>query len=150
MAFNKVILMGNLTSDPEQRSTPTGQTVTVFTLAVNRNYKGSDGERHEDTAFIECNAWGNAGSLISQYVSKGRQLLVCGRLQQRRWEDKETGRRRSALNVVVEEFSFVNDGRGGSSRTASAAPQSATVDTKPADGTDIDVDEPIDLSDIPF
>ena len=111
MAFNKVILMGNLTADPEVRTTPSGQSVTSFSLAVNRTFRGSDGNRREETSFINCTAWGNTGETIAKYVGKGRQLLVSGRLQQRSWEDKETGKRRSAIDVIVEEFSFVNDGR---------------------------------------
>ena len=91
MAFNKVILMGNLTADPEVRTTPSGQSVTSFSLAVNRTFRGSDGNRREETSFINCTAWGNTGETIAKYVGKGRQLLVSGRLQQRSWEDKETG-----------------------------------------------------------
>ncbi|MFC2333375.1 MAG: single-stranded DNA-binding protein [Candidatus Nanoperiomorbus sp.] len=148
MAFNKVILMGNLTADPEVRTTPSGQSVTSFSLAVNRTFRGSDGNRREETSFINCTAWGNTGETIAKYVGKGRQLLVSGRLQQRSWEDKETGKRRSAIDVIVEEFSFVNDGRGGG---ANATGGSQKVSSQPpADTAEVDADEPIDLSDIPF
>ncbi len=148
MAFNKVILMGNLTADPEVRTTPSGQSVTSFSLAVNRTFRGSDGNRREETSFINCTAWGNTGETIAKYVGKGRQLLVSGRLQQRSWEDKETGKRRSAIDVIVEEFSFVNDGRGSS---ANAAGGSQKASSQPPAGTaEVDADEPIDLSDIPF
>ncbi len=148
MAFNKVILMGNLTADPELRTTPNGQNLASFTLAINRTWNSTNGERQEETSFINCTAWGNTGETIAKYVGKGRQLLVSGRLQQRSWEDKETGKRRSAIDVIVEEFSFVNDGRGsganagGGSQKASSQP--------PADTAEVDADEPIDLSDIPF
>ncbi|MBB1556339.1 single-stranded DNA-binding protein [Candidatus Saccharibacteria bacterium] len=148
MAFNKVILMGNLTADPEVRTTPSGQSVTSFSLAVNRTFRGSDGNRREETSFINCTAWGNTGETIAKYVGKGRQLLVSGRLQQRSWEDKETGKRRSAIDVIVEEFSFVNDGRGSG---ANAAGGNQKVSSQPpADTAEVDADEPIDLSDIPF
>ena len=154
MAFNKVILLGNLTADPETRTTPSGQSVTSFSLAVSRNFRGSNGERREDTSFINCTAWGQTGETIAKYVTKGRQLLVSGRLQQRSWEDKETGKRRSAIDVVVEEFSFINDGRNGTNNSASdrgAAAQSASAGSTDNSATDsVDVDEPIDLSDIPF
>ena len=154
MAFNKVILLGNLTADPETRTTPSGQSVTSFSLAVSRNFRGSNGERREDTSFINCTAWGQTGETIAKYVTKGRQLLVSGRLQQRSWEDKETGKRRSAIDVVVEEFSFINDGRNGTNNGASgrgAAAQSASAGSTDDSATDsVDVDEPIDLSDIPF
>ena len=148
MAFNKVILMGNLTADPEVRTTPSGQSVTSFSLAVSRTFRGSDGNRREETSFINCTAWGNTGETIAKYVGKGRQLLVSGRLQQRSWEDKETGKRRSAIDVIVEEFSFVNDGRG-SGANATGGSQKASSQP-PADTAEVDADEPIDLSDIPF
>ena len=141
MAFNKVILMGNLTADPELRTTTTGQNVASFTIAVSRTWNNAQGERQEETSFINCTAWGKTGETIAKYVSKGRQLLVSGRLQQRTWQDKDTGKNRSALDVVVEEFSFVND---GSRNSASSAPK-----TNEPTVEDIS-DEPIDLSDIPF
>lgn len=142
MAFNKVILMGNLTADPELRTTPSGQNVASFTLAINRTWNSANGERQEETSFINCTAWGKTGETISKYVSKGRQLLVSGRLQQRTWQDKETGKNRSAIDVVVEEFSFVSD----SNRNSSSA--QSTVSNEPI-VEDIS-DDPIDLSDIPF
>ncbi|RYC76298.1 single-stranded DNA-binding protein [Candidatus Nanoperiomorbus periodonticus] len=148
MAFNKVILMGNLTADPEVRTTPSGQSVTSFSLAVNRTFRGSDGNRREETSFINCTAWGNTGETIAKYVGKGRQLLVSGRLQQRSWEDKETGKRRSAIDVIVEEFSFVNDGRGSGANAAAGSQKASSQPS--ADTAEVDADEPIDLSDIPF
>ena len=143
MAFNKVILMGNLTADPETRTTPNGQNVTSFSLAINRTWNNANGERQEETSFINCIAWGKTGETIAKYVSKGRQLLVSGRLQQRTWQDKDTGKNRSAIDVVVEEFSFVSDGSRGSASSGSAAPSSEPVIEEIPD-------EPIDLSDIPF
>lgn len=144
MAFNKVILLGNLTADPELRTTPNGQNVASFSLAVNRTWNNAQGEKQEETSFINCTAWGRTGETIAKYIGKGRQLLVSGRLQQRTWQDKDTGKNRSAIDVVVEEFSFVNDGRGGDS---SAAPRAAKTQEPVID--DIS-DDPIDLSDIPF
>ena len=143
MAFNKVILMGNLTADPETRTTPNGQNVTSFSLAINRTWNNASGERQEETSFINCTAWGKTGETIAKYVSKGRQLLVSGRLQQRTWQDKDTGKNRSAIDVVVEEFSFVNDGnRGGASNNSAPVSSEPVIEEIP--------DEPIDLSDIPF
>ena len=144
MAFNKVILMGNLTTDPELRTTPNGQNLASFTLAINRTWNNANGERQEETSFINCNAWGKTGETISKYVSKGRQLLVSGRLQQRTWQDKDTGKNRSAIDVIVEEFSFISDGNRGGSY---AAPVTKTQE--PTVSEDFS-DEPIDLSDIPF
>lgn len=144
MAFNKVILMGNLTRDPELRSTTSGSSVTSFALAVNRTWNNAQGERQEETSFIDCEAWGRTGETIAKYVSKGRQLLVSGRLRQDTWQDKDTGKNRSTLRVVVEEFSFVSDGNRGGASSASSS-QSEPVVFKISDG-----DDPIDPSDIPF
>lgn len=148
--FNKVILMGNLTRDPETRTTPGGQSVTQFSLAVNRTWKGADGQQQEAVSFIDCVAWGKAGEIIAQYLGKGRAVLVSGRLDQRSWEDKETGGKRSKVEVVVEDFNFVDSGQSGGtgsfdggSKPAPAKKSSAA----PAENID---DQPIDLSDIPF
>ena len=157
MAFNKVILLGNLTADPETRTTPSGQTVTSFSLAVTRQWNDQNGQRQEETSFINCTAWGPRGETIAKYVGKGRQLLVCGHLQQRSWDDKDTGKKRSAIDVIVDEFSFISDGRGGGagaeagsasgSRTAKPAAKRDGVDEAPIEDLD---SAPIDLSDIPF
>ncbi|MFZ1812138.1 MAG: single-stranded DNA-binding protein [Candidatus Saccharimonadales bacterium] len=151
--FNKVVLMGNLTRDPETRTTPSGQSVTQFALAVNRTWGGADGQQQEAVSFIDCVAWGKAGEIIAQYMSKGRSLLVSGRLDQRSWEDKETGGKRSKVEVVVEDFNFVGGGQSGDrgdGASASAPRTSSTATKKPsAPAEDID-DQPIDLSDIPF
>lgn len=149
--FNKVILMGNLTRDPETRTTPSGQSVTNFSLAVNRTWKGADGQQQESVSFIDCVAWGKPGEIIAQYLGKGRAVLVSGRLDQRSWDDKESGQKRSKVEVVVEDFNFVGDGQGGggggvdssSSRSSASSKQSSAT----ADNID---DQPIDLSDIPF
>ena len=140
MAFNKVILMGNLTRDPELRSTTSGSSVASFALAITRNWNNAQGERQEETSFIDCEAWGRTGETIAKYVQKGRQLLVSGRLRQDTWQDKDTGKNRSTLRVVVEEFSFVSDGnRGGSVPQTGGEPTVEPIN-----------DDPIDLSDIPF
>ena len=150
MAFNKVILLGNLTADPETRTTPSGQSETSFSLAVNRTWNDANGQRQEETSFINCTAWGQRGETIAKYVQKGRQLLVSGRLQQRSWDDKETGKKRSTIDVVVEEFSFVSDGRGGGSSSGAASTESSNNrKSEPAPIDDVDT-APIDLSDIPF
>jgi single-strand DNA-binding protein len=152
MAFNKVILLGNLTADPETRTTPSGQSVTSFSIAVNRTWNDSQGNRQESTSFINCTAWGARGETIAKYLGRGRQVLVSGRLEQRSWEDKETGKKRSAIDVIVEEFSFVNDGRGGSSEGDSSPRSTSAKSASKKDVVidDIPDDEPIDLSEIPF
>lgn len=144
--FNKVILMGNLTRDVETRTTPSGQTVSNFSLAVSRSWKGQDGQTQEQTSFINCVAWGKVGEIIAQYTSKGTPLLVSGRLDQRSYEDKD-GNKRQAVEVVVEDFNFVGGGRGDDS----APRQSSSSSSKSKDVVIEDIDDkPIDLSEIPF
>lgn len=151
--FNKVVLMGNLTRDPETRTTTGGQSVTRFGLAVNRTWRGQDGQQQEAVSFIDCVAWGKPGEIIAQYMQKGRALLVSGRLDQSSWDDKESGQKRSKVEVVVEDFNFVDGGQGGNSGGAVDGPATSTS-SRPAKksdqpANDID-DRPIDLSDIPF
>lgn len=149
--FSKVVLAGNLTRDPELRTTPNGASVCAFTIAVNRNYKDSSGAQQEQTSFIDCSAWGKAAELINQYMKKGRPLLVSGRLSQRSWEDKTTGQKRSRTEVVVEDFTFIDGGNGGgNAASTSAAATSAggeaeiVPDDIPADAAEVNID------DIPF
>ncbi len=110
-SFNKVILMGNLTRDPETRVTPTGLTICKIGLAVNRYYSDANGERKEETTFVDCDAFGKQAETISRYMAKGRGIMIEGRLRLDQWEDKQTGQARSRLGVVVENFQFVG-GRG--------------------------------------
>lgn len=146
--FNKVILMGNLTRDIEVRTTPSGQTVANFSLAVSRSWKGQDGQTQDQTSFINCVAWGKPGEIIAQYVKKGDPLLVSGRLDQRSWDDKESGQKRSTVEVNVEDFNFIG-GRGSSDGGSSSAPSSSSSKSNDVVIEDID-DKPIDLSEIPF
>ncbi|MGB3008829.1 MAG: single-stranded DNA-binding protein [Candidatus Saccharimonadales bacterium] len=150
--FNKVTLMGNLTRDPETRTTPGGQSVTSFSLAVNRSWRGADGQQQEAVSYIDCTAWGKAGEIITQYMGKGRALLVHGRLDQRSWDDKETGQKRSKVEVIVEDFNFVDGGQGGGSEGGSAPRTSSNsgASKKSAPAAANADDQPIDLSDIPF
>jgi single-strand DNA-binding protein len=148
--FNKVILMGNLTRDPETRQTPNGQSVTNFALAVNRTWKGQDGQTQEQVSFIDCVAWGKTGEVIAQYMQKGRPILVSGRLDQRSWE--QDGQKRSKVEVIVEDFNFVGGGDGGNSGSYSGGGSSSGTSSAKTDDVvveDID-DKPIDLSEIPF
>jgi single-strand DNA-binding protein len=155
--FNKVILMGNLTRDPETRTTPNGQSVTNFSLAVNRTWKGQDGQTQEAVSYIDCVAWGRTGEVIAQYMQKGRPILVSGRLDQRSWE--QDGNKRSKVEVIVEDFNFVGggggDGAGGGSYSGggsnSASKSTGSRNDKPDDVVIEDIDDkPIDLSEIPF
>lgn len=148
--FSKVILMGNLTRDVEVRTTPNGQTVGSFSLAVTRSWRGQDGQQQEQTSFINCVAWGKPGEIIAQYTSKGSPLLVSGRLDQRSYDDKD-GNKRQAVEVVVEDFNFIGGGRGDSDAGSSSAPRSNQSSNSNKDVVIEDIDDkPIDLSEIPF
>jgi single-strand DNA-binding protein len=139
-SFNKVILMGNLTRDPEVRVTPTGLTICKFTVACNRKFKSQDGQEKEEVAFIDVDSFGKQAETVSKYFSMGKPILVEGRLRQDKWEDKTTKEKRSKLMVVLEGFSFVSGGRGeggeggqggGSDYSESAPPARAA---KPSSG----------------
>lgn len=152
--FNKVVLMGNLTRDPELRTTPSGQNVTSFSLAVNRSWKNAQGEQQEAVDYIDCNVWGKPAEIINQYMKKGSGILVSGRLQQRSWEQE--GQKRSKVEVVVEDFNFVGgagdgggSGSGSYSNSSSSAPASSSSKKSEPVVEDIG-DEPINLDDIPF
>lgn len=149
-SFNQVILMGNLTRDPEVRSTPSGQSVTSFSLALNRSYKGQDGNWVEATDYVDITAWGPLGERVAQYLKKGSQALVNGRLQSRSWE--QDGQKRSKVEVVASDVTFLGS-RGDGEGHASAGSSGASS-AKPAQKQDVVIDdisdEPIDLSEIPF
>jgi single-strand DNA-binding protein len=153
-SFNQVILMGNLTRDPELRTTPNGTNVCSFSLALNRSYKGSDGNWQEATDYIDVVAWGALGERVAQYLSKGRPCLVNGRLQSRSWE--QDGQKRSKVEVIAQDVTFLGGpGGGGSAGTSddSSAPakKSTSKSKKDEDVVIEDIgDEPINLDDIPF
>ncbi len=111
--FNKVILLGNLTRDPELRVTPRGTPICQFGLAVSRQYKDDTGQTREEANFFDIEAWGKQGELISKYMTKGRPIFVEGRLKYDQWEDKATGQKRSKIKIVLETFQFVGGREGG-------------------------------------
>ena len=146
-SFNQVTLMGNLTRDPELRATNNGQSVCSFSLALNRSYKGADGNWVEATDYVDVIAWGPLGERVAQYLTKGRPALVSGRLQSSSWE--KDGQKRTKLEVVANDVTFLG-GRGeGDEGSAPSTPAA-----KPQKKQDVAIedisDEPIDLSDIPF
>ncbi len=143
-SINQVILMGRLTRDPEMRTTASGKSVTSFSLAVDR------GGQDDAADFFDITAWEKLGELVNQYLTKGRRCLVQGRLRQDSWEDKETGKRRSRVEVVATDVTFLDgpsDGEGGSRSSGSGSTSSKKSDDVVIE--DID-DKPIDLSEIPF
>ncbi len=112
-SLNKVLLMGNLTRDPELRVTPKGTPICQFSLAINRQFKMESGESREEVIYVDVEAWGKQGETIAKYVTKGRPLFVEGRLRLDQWEDKNTKEKRSRMKVVLENFQFLGDSRGG-------------------------------------
>ena len=143
-SINQVILMGRLTRDPEMRTTTTGKSIASFSLAVDR------GGQDDETDFFDVTAWEKLGELVNQYLSKGRRCLVQGRLRQDSWDDKETGKKRSRIEVVATDVTFLDGPSGDSGQSAPAASSSSSK--KKSDDVvieDID-DKPIDLSEIPF
>ncbi len=153
--FSKAIITGNITRDPEMRSTSSGSGVCSFSVAVNRTYRDASGNNKEEVSFLDCSAWGKTGETIAKYAKRGTGILVSGRLSQRSWEDK-SGNKRSSVEIVVEDFNFLGNGsRDGESASYggsySPAP-SAKADTADATSTmPVDIPEgEIDLSEVPF
>jgi len=157
-SFNQVTLMGNLTRDPELRTTPNGSNVCSFSLALNRSYKNSEGGWTEATDYVDIVAWGPLGERVAQYLSKGRPALVSGRLQSRSWE--QDGQKRNKVEVVAQDVTFLGGpGGGGAGASAggdepAATPSSAPKKSSKSDDEDVVIedigDEPINLDDIPF
>jgi len=121
-SYNRVILAGNLTRDPELRYTPKGTAIARIGLAVNRTWKTETGETREEVTFVDVDAFGRQAEVIAQYLKKGRPLLMEGRLKLDQWEDKNTHQKQSKLKVVLEAFSFV-DSRGGGDGGGAEAPR---------------------------
>jgi single-strand DNA-binding protein len=155
-SLNKVLLMGNLTRDPELRVTPKGTSICQFSLAINRQFKMESGETREEVTYVDIEAWGKQGETIAKYVTKGRPLYVEGRLRLDQWEDKNTKEKRSRMKIVLEQFQFLGDGRGGGGAAGGGAPSEAdnaasperhsppprTGGAKPASTTNLDEDVP--------
>jgi len=112
-SFNRVIIMGNLTDDPVLRHIPSGTAVTDVTLAVNRRYSSKDGGQNDEVAYVDVTIWGRTAEVASQYLSKGRPVLIEGYLKQDKWEDRETGKTRSKLKVVCDQMTMLGRGADG-------------------------------------
>jgi len=145
-SINQVILLGRLTRDPEQRSTSTGKNIASFSIAVDR------ATQDDQADFFNVTAWEKLGDLVMQYLAKGRRVLVQGRLRQDSWDDKETGKKQSRIEVVATDVTFLDgpsDGNGGG-RSGGSAPRSNGGSSKSDDVVIEDIDDkPIDLSEIP-
>ncbi|MGA2583648.1 MAG: single-stranded DNA-binding protein [Tepidisphaeraceae bacterium] len=125
---NRVILIGNLTRDPQLKYLPSQTPVVEFGLATNRKFKSATGEDREEVCFVDCSAFGRSAEVINQYCQKGKQLYVEGRLKYDQWEDKQGGGKRSKLSVVVENFQFL----GGPRDSGGAPPDAGGEESRPA------------------
>lgn len=159
-SFNQVILVGNLTRDPETRVTPKGTAICQFGIAVNRQFKDDSGQTRDETTFVDIEAWGRQAELIAKYLTKGSPALVQGRLKLDQWEDKQSGQKRSKLKVVLENIQFLGSPRGGAGgqsgeegidqsapfeRSTPAPRTSSTRNAPPPPAADGNIDD-----DIPF
>lgn len=146
--FNKVILIGNVTRDPEVKYTPKGSAVTDIGLAVNRTFTLDGGEKREETTFVDVTFWGRTAEIAGEYLKKGRPVFIEGRLQLDTWEDKQSGQKRNKLRVVGETMQFLGGrpeggGEGGSSgsfrRRESDGPAPSATPSKPPEESDDDI-----------
>ncbi len=139
---NKVILVGNLGSDPEVRSTPSGQSVAEFSLATNRKWKDRDGNRQEETEWHRIICWGRQAEIAGQYLTKGKQIYVEGRIQTRSWEDKQSGEKRYKTEIICSNFQMLGRRDGGGSSYGQQGGGSAGSDgppSGPSGGPDDDI-----------
>ena len=138
-SYNKVMLLGNLTRDPEVKYTPKGTAVTELGLAVNRTYTTDNGEKREETTFVDITMWGRQAEIAGEYLKKGRPLFVEGRLQLDTWDDKQTGQKRSKLRVVCENFQMLGsrdgggEGGGGGRSSGGRSPAKSAPADEPSD-----------------
>jgi single-strand DNA-binding protein len=151
-SFNKVILVGNLTRDPELRYTPKGTAIAKVGLAVNRVWTNEAGEKKEEVTFVDVDVFGRTAENVGQYMRKGRPILVEGRLKLDQWDDKQTGQKRSRLGVVAETVQFLGSPPGGEGG-APAAPRAArpvpAAAAAPA-SEPVEGDVPPESDDVPF
>jgi len=155
--LNKVMLMGNLTRDPEIKYTPKGTAIANFGIAVNRTYTPEGGEKREEVTFIDLEAFGRTAEVIGEYFKKGRPIFIEGRLKLDQWDDKTTGKKMSKLRVVVETFEFLGsrEGGGGEGGGAAAAGESRTAPSQrrpPSSPARPPADPDLDVApdDVPF
>src|SRR6202000_2185908 len=132
-SFNKVILMGNLTRDPELRYTPKGTAIAKIGLAVNRVWTNEAGEKKEEVTFVDVDVFGRTAENIGQYMRKGRPILIEGRLKLDQWDDKQTGQKKSKLGVVAETVQFLGSSQGGEGGGGGGTP--APRPSRPAGGS---------------
>lgn len=149
--LNKVMLIGNLTRDPELRHTPKGTAVAELSLAINRAWRDEGGNKQEETTFVEITFWGRTAELAQQYLQKGRSVYVEGRLQLDTWEDKDTGKKRTKMKIIGETMQFLGSGSGGTResdgprQSTTPSPRQQSPNSTPAPESNYQEDD-----DIPF
>jgi single-strand DNA-binding protein len=151
--FNKVILAGNLTRDPELRYTPKGTAIAKMGLAINRKWKNDAGEMKEEVTFVDVEAFGRTAENIGQYFKKGRPILIEGRLRYQTWDDKQTNQKRSKMDVVLESFEFMDTkggGAAGGEGGAPEAPRSRPAPSAPKPESPESDSPPHEEDDVPF
>jgi single-strand DNA-binding protein len=129
-SFNKVILLGNLTRDPEVRYTPKGSAVCDLGIAVNRVYTTDSGEKREEVTYVDVVLWARLAEIAGEYLKKGRPVFIEGRLQMDTWDDKQTGQKRTRLRVVGESMQLLG-GRPGGAGGAEAAGENRQTSAPP-------------------
>jgi len=155
-SFNKVVLVGNLTRDPELRYTPKGTAIAKIGLAVNRVWTNEAGEKKEEVTFVDVDVFGRTAENVGQYMRKGRPILIEGRLKLDQWDDKQTGQKKSKLGVVAETVQFLGSapggeggGGGGAAPAAPRAPRPAAASSAPP-AEPVEGDGPPESDDVPF
>ncbi|MEP2777403.1 MAG: single-stranded DNA-binding protein [Luteolibacter sp.] len=149
--LNKVMLLGNLTRDPELRHTPKGSAVADLGVAVNRKVSDGNGGWKDETTFVDVTVWGSSAENAQKYLSKGRGVFIEGRLQMDTWDDKATGQKRSKLKVVADNLQFLPDGKGGaSSRYSQGNDDSQGSSSSRQGGSAAPADDYAEEDDIPF
>jgi single-strand DNA-binding protein len=158
-SFNKVILVGNLTRDPELRYTPKGTAIAKIGVAVNRVWTNEAGEKKEEVTFVDVDVFGRTAENVGQYMRKGRPILIEGRLRLDQWDDKQTGQKKSRLGVVAETVQFLGSptgaapagGEGGAPPARPARPSPAPSAPTPAPAPEpVEGDGPPESDDVPF
>jgi single-strand DNA-binding protein len=153
--YNKVILMGNLTRDPEVKYTSGGTAIAKLGMAINRTWTNKEGQKQEETTFVDVDAFGRQAEVIGQYLKKGRPVMIEGRLKLDQWDDKQTGQKRSKLGVTLEGFQFLDSrGEGGGGGGGGGGGQGYQSDTPAAGASSASASAPAanipEDDDVPF
>jgi single-strand DNA-binding protein len=158
-SLNKVMLIGNLTRDPEVKYTPKGTAVAEIAIAINRNYTGADGQKKEEVTFIDVTLWERLAEIAGEYLKKGRPVFIEGRLQLDTWDDKATGQKRSRLRVRAEQMQLLGSREGGGGpqgaprdedEGGSSRPAPRPAQQRPAPGRPKPAESEEEADDIPF